>query len=57
MSIGVYLALLSMLFAGVNDVVFKSAYDLLVFNKLSAILVPYVAILGLVIRKYSTKIS
>ncbi|CAA6808557.1 MAG: NADH dehydrogenase, subunit 5 [uncultured Sulfurovum sp.] len=28
---------------------------LLVFNKLSAILVPYVAILGLVIRKYSTK--
>jgi NADH-quinone oxidoreductase subunit L len=28
---------------------------LLIFNKLSAILVPYVAILGLVIRKYSTK--
>ena len=28
---------------------------LLVFNELSAILVPYVAILGLVIRKYSTK--
>ena len=27
----------------------------LVFNELSAILVPYVAILGLVIRKYSTK--
>lgn len=28
---------------------------LIVFNELSAILVPYVAILGLVIRKYSTK--
>jgi len=28
---------------------------LLVFNELSAILVPYVAILGLVIRKYSTR--
>jgi len=28
---------------------------LLVYNELSAILVPYVAILGLVIRKYSTK--
>ncbi len=28
---------------------------LLVFNELSAILVPYVAILGLVIRKYATK--
>ena len=27
----------------------------LIFNELSAILVPYVAILGLVIRKYSTK--
>ena len=28
---------------------------LLVYNELSAIFVPYVAILGLVIRKYSTK--
>jgi NADH-quinone oxidoreductase subunit L len=35
--------------------VISSPGDLLVFNKLSAILVPYVAILGLVIRKYSTK--
>ena len=28
---------------------------LLIYNQLSAILVPYVAILGLVIRKYATK--
>lgn len=38
-----------------NDEVIYGFGGLLVFNELSAILVPYVAILGLVIRKYSTK--
>ena len=38
-----------------NDTVIYGFGGLLVFNELSAILVPYVAILGLVIRKYSTK--
>ena len=38
-----------------NDAVIYGFDGLLVFNELSAILVPYVAILGLVIRKYSTK--
>lgn len=38
-----------------TDEVIYGFDGLLVFNKLSAILVPYVAILGLVIRKYATK--
>ncbi|CAA6826805.1 MAG: NADH dehydrogenase, subunit 5 [uncultured Sulfurovum sp.] len=38
-----------------TDQVIEGFGGLLVFNELSAILVPYVAILGLVIRKYSTK--
>ena len=38
-----------------NDTEIFGFGGLLVFNKLSAILVPYVAILGLVIRKYATK--
>jgi NADH-quinone oxidoreductase subunit L len=38
-----------------NDTEIHGLGGLLVFNELSSILVPYVAILGLVIRKYSTK--
>jgi len=38
-----------------NDTVIYGFDGLLVYNELSAILVPYVAILGLVIRKFSTK--
>ena len=38
-----------------NDTVIYGFDGLLVYNELSSILVPYVAILGLVIRKYSTK--
>lgn len=38
-----------------NDQVINGFGGYLIFNELSAILVPYVAILGLVIRKYSTK--
>jgi len=38
-----------------NDEVIHGFGGLLVYNELSAILVPYVAILGLVIRKYATK--
>jgi len=38
-----------------NDTDIHGFDGLLVFNELSAILVPYVAILGLVIRKYATK--
>ncbi len=38
-----------------TDEVIYGFGGLLVFNELSAILVPYVAILGLVIRKYSSK--
>ncbi|CAA6816013.1 MAG: NADH dehydrogenase, subunit 5 [uncultured Sulfurovum sp.] len=38
-----------------TDEIIHGFGGLLVFNELSSILVPYVAILGLVIRKYSTK--
>ena len=38
-----------------NDAPIYGFDGLLVYNELSAILVPYVAILGLVIRKYATK--
>ncbi len=38
-----------------NDTVIIGFDGLLIYNELSAILVPYVAILGLVIRKYATK--
>jgi NADH-quinone oxidoreductase subunit L len=38
-----------------TDEVISGFGEYLVYNELSAILVPYVAILGLVIRKYSTK--
>ncbi len=38
-----------------SDEVIYGFGGLLVYNELSAILVPYVAILGLVIRKYSTR--
>ena len=38
-----------------TDTVIHGPSGLFVFNELSAILVPYVAILGLVIRKYATK--
>lgn len=38
-----------------NDTQIIGLNGLLVYNELSAILVPYVAILGLVIRKYATK--
>ncbi len=38
-----------------NDTVIVGFDGLLIYNELSAILVPYVAILGLVIRKYATK--
>jgi len=38
-----------------NDTQIIGFNGLLVYNELSAILVPYVAILGLVIRKYATK--
>lgn len=38
-----------------TDQVIEGFGGLFVFNELSAILVPYVAILGLVIRKYATK--
>ncbi|MDQ7069026.1 MAG: hypothetical protein Q9M40_14255 [Sulfurimonas sp.] len=38
-----------------NDTQIIGFDGLLVYNELSAILVPYVAILGLVIRKYATK--
>ena len=38
-----------------NDTTIIGFGGLLIYNELSAILVPYVAILGLVIRKYATK--
>lgn len=38
-----------------NDTAIVGFGGLLIYNQLSAILVPYVAILGLVIRKYATK--
>jgi NADH-quinone oxidoreductase subunit L len=38
-----------------NDKSIEGFGGLLIYNELSAILVPYVAILGLVIRKYATK--
>ncbi len=38
-----------------NDTQITGFNGLLIYNELSAILVPYVAILGLVIRKYATK--
>ena len=38
-----------------NDKAIEGFGGLLIYNELSAILVPYVAILGLVIRKYATK--
>lgn len=38
-----------------NDTPIVGFGGLLIYNQLSAILVPYVAILGLVIRKYATK--
>ncbi len=38
-----------------NDKPIEGFGGLLIYNELSAILVPYVAILGLVIRKYATK--
>ena len=38
-----------------NDTEITGFGGLLIYNQLSAILVPYVAILGLVIRKYATK--
>ncbi len=38
-----------------NDTQITGFDGLLIYNELSAILVPYVAILGLVIRKYATK--
>ena len=38
-----------------NDRAIEGFGGLLIYNELSAILVPYVAILGLVIRKYATK--
>jgi len=38
-----------------NDTSITGFNGLLIYNELSAILVPYVAILGLVIRKYATK--
>jgi len=38
-----------------NDRAITGFNGLLIYNELSAILVPYVAILGLVIRKYATK--
>ncbi|MDF1881698.1 hypothetical protein JHD50_10375 [Sulfurimonas sp. MAG313] len=38
-----------------NDTQITGFGGLLIYNELSAILVPYVAILGLVIRKYATK--
>ena len=38
-----------------NDKPIEGFNGLLIYNELSAILVPYVAILGLVIRKYATK--
>ena len=42
-------------FVIVNDAPIIGFDGLLIYNELSAILVPYVAILGLVIRKYATK--
>jgi NADH-quinone oxidoreductase subunit L len=39
----------------VNDTAITGFGGLVIYNELSAILVPYVAILGLVIRKYATK--
>lgn len=38
-----------------NDTPIIGFDGLLIYNQLSAILVPYVAILGLVVRKYATK--
>ncbi|MDF1875119.1 hypothetical protein JHD48_05180 [Sulfurimonas sp. SAG-AH-194-I05] len=38
-----------------TDTVIEGFGGLLIYNELSAILIPYVAILGLVIRKYATK--
>ena len=49
------LALYGTYYVMINDTVIYGFDGLLVYNELSSILVPYVAILGLVIRKYSTK--
>ena len=49
------LALLGSYYVISNDTQIIGFDGLLIYNELSAILVPYVAILGLVIRKYATK--
>jgi NADH-quinone oxidoreductase subunit L len=49
------LALYGTYFVISNDTPIIGFEGLLIYNQLSAILVPYVAILGLVIRKYATK--
>ena len=54
-SIVALLALYGTYYVMSNDTVIDGLGGYLIFNELSAILVPYVAILGLVIRKYSTK--
>ena len=49
------LALYGTYFVISNDTAITGFGGLLIYNELSAILVPYIAILGLVIRKYATK--
>ncbi len=49
------LALYGTYYVIANDTQITGFGGLLIYNELSAILVPYVAILGLVIRKYATK--
>ncbi|HFU76656.1 MAG TPA: hypothetical protein ENK66_10470 [Arcobacter sp.] len=49
------LALYGTYYVMTTDQIIQGLGGLFVFNELSAILVPYVAILGLVIRKYATK--
>ena len=49
------LALYGTYFVMTTDQSIQGLGGLFVYNELSSILVPYVAILGLVIRKYATK--
>ncbi|MEA1918753.1 MAG: proton-conducting transporter membrane subunit [Campylobacterota bacterium] len=49
------LALLGSFYVISNDTAIEGFNGLVIYNELSAILVPYVAILGLVIRKFATK--
>jgi len=54
-SVVALLALFGSYYVISNDKPIEGFNGLIIYNELSAILVPYVAILGLVIRKYATK--